>query len=157
MATYTFSPLRVRDAREMASWHYEGQYAFYDTDLFPLMLIAALRRVLAILGIEAYAVRGERGDLAGTFSFTRLGDSVEIGLAMRPDLTGRSLGLDFVRSGMEFARRRYAPRTFTLDVACFNQRAITVYTRAGFSPVRTFQRRTKQGLVQFQEMTCPAS
>jgi len=156
-ARYTFAPLRMRDARAMASWRYDGEYAFYDTDLFPLIFIAALRRVLSALGIEAFAVRDDDGKLVGTFSFTREGDSVEIGLAMRPDLTGRGLGLGFVRSGMAFARQRYAPRTFTLDVATFNQRAITVYTRAGFMPLHTFQRRTKQGSVEFLEMTCPAS
>src|SRR5262249_39021124 len=101
--------------------------------------------------------RGEDGALVGTFSFTRLSNSVEIGLAMRPDMTGRGLGLGFVRSGMDFALRRYAPGTLTLDVATFNRRAITVYTHAGFSPLRTFQRRTRQGTLEFLEMMCAAS
>jgi ribosomal-protein-alanine N-acetyltransferase len=157
MVRYTFTPLRLRDARAIASWHYEGQYAFYDTGLFPVVLVVPLRPLFAALGVEVYAVRDERDELAGTFSYLRHGDSVEIGLAMRPDLTGRGLGLDFVRAGMDFAKQRFAPRAFTLDVAIFNRRAMLVYTRAGFSPVRTFQRRTQGGMVEFMEMACPAS
>jgi ribosomal-protein-alanine N-acetyltransferase len=157
MAQYTFIPLRLRDARAMASWRYEGEYAFYNTGLFPLLLVVPLRRLLASMGVEVYAVCDKSKDVVGTFSFTRQGDSVEIGLAMRPDFTGRGLGLDFVRAGMDFARQRFAPRTFTLDVATFNRRAITVYTRAGFLPVSTFKRRMRQGIVEFLQMTCPGS
>ncbi|HEV8190680.1 MAG TPA: GNAT family protein [Ktedonobacterales bacterium] len=157
MAHYTFTPLRLRDACAMASWRYDGEYAFYNTGLFPLLLVVPLRRLLVGLGVEVYAVRDESKEVIGTFSYTRQGDAVEIGLAMRPDLTGRGLGLDFVRAGMDFARQRFAPHTFTLDVATFNRRAIAVYTRAGFAPVSTFKRRTRQGTVEFLQMMCPAS
>jgi len=70
----------------------------------------------------------------GIFSLTRRGDDVEIGVGLRPDLTGRGLGLPFVRAGLELARRRCHPQTFSLYVATFNRRAITVYERAGFIP-----------------------
>lgn len=157
MARYIFTPLRLRDARVMASWRYEGEYAFYNTGIFPLLFVVPLRWMLARMGVEVYAVRDDDSDVIGTFSYMRQGDSVEIGLAMRPDLTGRGLGLEFVRAGMDFAMRRFAPRVFTLDVATFNLRAITVYQRAGFTPVDTFKRTMRQGPVEFLAMTCPAS
>jgi len=157
MARYTFTPLRLGDARAMASWRYEGEYSFYNTGLFPLLLVVPLRWLLASMGVEVYAVRDESKEVAGTFSYTRQHDSVEIGLAMRPDLTGRGLGLDFVRAGMDFARERFAPRAFTLDVATFNLRAIKVYQRAGFVPVATFKRSMRQGPVEFLAMSCSAA
>jgi [ribosomal protein S18]-alanine N-acetyltransferase len=57
---------------------------------------------------------------------------------MRPDLTGRSLGAEFLRAGLRFARETYSPPAFRLTVAAFNLRAIRVYERAGFETVETF-------------------
>jgi ribosomal-protein-alanine N-acetyltransferase len=57
---------------------------------------------------------------------------------MRPDLTGRGLGEDFVRAGLRFARETYSPPAFRLTVASFNRRAIRVYQSAGFEAVETF-------------------
>ena len=80
-------------------------------------------------------------------------DTVEIGLGLRPDLTGQGLGLQFFLEGVAFARDRFPGRRVTLNVAAFNERAITVYERAGFrrtgGHVRTFDR---WGEVPFIEM-----
>lgn len=39
----------------------------------------------------------------------------------------------FLLASLEFARRRFSPDSFTLSVATFNERAILLYERAGFS------------------------
>ena len=64
--------------------------------------------------------------------------ALDVGLGMRPDLTGRGLGEEFVHAGLRFARETYSPPAFRLTVATFNQRAIRVYERAGFETVETF-------------------
>jgi ribosomal-protein-alanine N-acetyltransferase len=51
---------------------------------------------------------------------------------------------------------RFRPRTFGLKVAAFNQRAIRVYERVGFTPVREFVQQTNGGDWAFLEMTRPA-
>ena len=51
-----------------------------------------------------------------------------------PGWTGHGLGRDFVEAGLKYARRRFVPERFTLSVASFNRRAITVYELAGLSP-----------------------
>ncbi len=75
------------------------------------------------------------------------------GFGLRPDLTGRGLGEQFVRTGLEFARTRYASRRIVLDVAAFNKRAIRVHRRVGFAEtgrhVETFDR---HGAVEFVDM-----
>jgi [ribosomal protein S18]-alanine N-acetyltransferase len=133
---YTIRPLRWREARAVSQWHYDGPYAVYDVNMLPAMALQALFR---LAGVTIYfAALDEAGQLAGFFSFVPRGDAVEVGLAMRPDLTGRGLGLEFLLEGLAFARRRFAPKQFVLDVATFNQRAMRVYERAGFRPVGTF-------------------
>lgn len=134
-ASFRFRPLGLRDALVASRWRYPGDYAMYDLALAPLLVAALLRGPLASLsGVSYYAVAHERDPLIGVFSLTQRGDDVEIGVGLRPDLNGRGLGLPYLLEGLEIARERYRPRTFSLHVATFNQRAITVYTRAGFVP-----------------------
>ena len=79
--------------------------------------------------------------------------SLDIGLGLRPDLTGKGLGLEFLLAGLEFGRRRFAPAGFRLAVATFNGRAIQVYERAGFRPTTVFTHHTNGGDHPFLLMT----
>ena len=127
---------------EMAAWRYEVPYDFYDGDQEP------------VLNPERYfAAVGDDGTLVGFYYFEEKIDALEIGLGLRPDLTGRKLGGEFLRQGLNFARRRFVARRIVLNVDAFNERAIRVYERAGFREtgrhVRTFAR---WGDVEFVEM-----
>ena len=126
----------------MESWRYEPPYDFYDGDVDP------------VLNPERfYEALDEEGLLVGNYYFEEKGDALEIGLGMRPDLTGRGLGLEFFRAGLDFAREQFRPESIILNVASFNERAIKVYERAGFREtgrhVRHFER---WGDVEFVEM-----
>jgi [ribosomal protein S18]-alanine N-acetyltransferase len=123
-------------------WRYDRPYDFYDGDEEP------------VKNPEHYfEARDEKDSLIGFYYFEQKGDALEYGLGMRPDLTGRRLGLEFVRAGLEFGRQRFTPERIILNVAAFNERARVVYERAGFtvtgSHVRTFPR---WGEVEFIEM-----
>jgi ribosomal-protein-alanine N-acetyltransferase len=104
---------------------------------------------------EAYwAVREDADELVGYFDFKPQGEgTLEIGLGLRPDLTGRGLGASFLLAGLEFARARFAPERFTLAVATFNERAITVYERAGFARGHVYMHWTNGAEWEFMEMT----
>jgi ribosomal-protein-alanine N-acetyltransferase len=158
-APYRFESLRWSDARAISRWHYDGVYAFYDQDILPMLSLALFRAPLRMLGLEAFVVFGNidrANERIGIFTFIQRGGVIEIGLAMRPDLTGRGLGQSFFEAGLDFARDRYAPTRFTLDVATFNVRARRVYERAGFHPLDTFTRRFKGKRCEFLAMSRPA-
>jgi [ribosomal protein S18]-alanine N-acetyltransferase len=125
--------MQPEDFAELATWRYEAPYDFYDGDVEP------------VLNPErVFAARSDDGDMIGFLYFEQKDDVLEYGLGLRPDLTGRGLGLDFFRAGLEFGRDRYRPALVRLYVAAFNARAIKVYERAGFREtgrhVRTFAR-----------------
>ena len=127
---------------ELATWRYEPPYDFYDGD-----------QEEPLNPERHFVVRDDDGESIGFYYFELNGDVLDYGLGLRPDLTGRALGLDFFRSGLEFGRERYRPRLIRLHVAAFNERAIKVYERAGFREVgrhvRTFER---WGEVEFVTM-----
>lgn len=154
--SFRFKSLRWSDMRAISRWHYDGIYAFYDPEALPMLTVVLFRWLFRLIGLEAFIVFDDAHERVGIFTFIQRETSVELGLAMRPDLTGRGLGLAFVEAGMSFARARYAPTRFTLDVATFNERARRVYERAGFKPAETFTRHTHSGLVEFLAMYRPA-
>jgi RimJ/RimL family protein N-acetyltransferase len=139
----TIEPASAETFAAMAAWRYEAPYDFYDDDREP------------VLNPERFfAALGEDGTLVGFFYFEeKSGGVLEIGLGLRPDLTGRGLGGEFLLRGLDFARTQFQPTQIVLNVAAFNERAIKVYERAGFHEsgrhMRTFAR---WGEVEFVEM-----
>ena len=151
---FSVVPMTEEQASAIATWRYEGMYAFYDWDADPEDLDELSDP--SKRGDRYHAVLDDEGSLVGFFEFTSEGPTVELGLGLRPDLTGRGLGLKFVSAGLQFARERYAPATFRLKVATFNHRAIRVYERAGFQRRRNFRHRTNNAEFDFVEMGRPA-
>lgn len=150
-AAFVVRPMTEVDALAVAGWRYPEQYAFYNADADPADLAELLDP--AEWGLRYFAVDGDDHQLAGFFVFKPAGEDVEIGLGLRPELTGDGLGGAFIEAGLQFAEQRFAARSFSLAVATFNTRAITVYCRAGFRVVQSYQHETNGGVHSFVRMT----
>ena len=150
MPDYFFELMTDDEAMEISRWHYEPPYDFYDavSDQDDLEELIDPRRRR-----DAYfSVRDESGDLVGFFQFEREGKTVDVGLGMRPDLTGKGFGAGYLLAGLEYARERFAPEIFTLSVTTFNERAIRVYERAGFERGHVYTHHTNGGDYLFLAM-----
>ena len=141
------------DAEEVISWRYPGEYSFYDME----------RDVEDMAELRASHVREakyfsalEDSELIGFFEFDVDGEVAELGLGLRPDLTGKGLGAAFLEAGLVFARQRFGPERFRLRVAEFNKRAIAVYERAGFVIDRRYVYDFYGTPYDFLEMSRPA-
>ncbi|HEV2457544.1 MAG TPA: GNAT family N-acetyltransferase [Ktedonobacterales bacterium] len=159
---FGFSEMSEADARAVAAWRYEGEYAVYNQHPGDGEAIAGVldRRS------PHYAARDEHGALVGFFAFGTSAEvedvgvpshygadqTITVGLGLRPDLTGQRLGLNFVNAGLDYARQAFHPRAFRLFVLRFNERAIRVYERAGFQRVRELHVRNVHGENTFLEM-----
>jgi RimJ/RimL family protein N-acetyltransferase len=138
----TIRPASGDTLAERAGWRYEPPYDFYDGDEDPVLNPERF--------FDAF---GEDDKLVGFYYLEEKGEKVEIGLGLRPDLTGRGLGGEFFRAGVELARSRYPSRPIMLNVAAFNERAIKVYQREGFREAGRHVRRFERwGDVEFMEM-----
>jgi ribosomal-protein-alanine N-acetyltransferase len=151
---YRFEPMSEQQARAVADWHYDPPYDFYNAAADSEDLAELLDPVQR--DGRYFSVLGDPGGLVGFFEFKQEGDVVVVGLGLRPDRTGRGLGLPFLLAGLKFARGRYAPARFRLMVATFNRRAIRVYEQAGFCQGETFAHRTNGGEHEFLRMERPA-
>ena len=131
---------------ERTAWRYPPPYDFYDDDGAPPNNPERF-----------YGAYDEDGGVIGFYFFAPRPEGIFYGLGLRPDLTGRGLGLEFVQAGIAFAEREFGPRRLVLDVAEFNERAIRVYERSGFRrtgrKLRSFER---WGDVPFVDMERPA-
>lgn len=155
MVAFHFTPMSRAGAEAILRWRYDPPYNTYNALEDDSAGFDAVAEMLDARSPHfAMCVTGARGweseDPAGFFAFgsscevgsepdaprephlRRADGSITIGLGLRPDLTGRGLGAPFVEAGLALARERYHPTAFRLFVYAWNQRAITVYERAGF-------------------------
>lgn len=137
----TILPLDRAAALDVARWRYPPPYDVYNigsdpADLALFLAHAAdyyqIRAGAALIGFCCY---GEEAQVPG-------GDysppALDLGLGVRPDLTGRGQGRRYFDAVTSFAERQFEPPALRLTVASFNQRAIRLYSRAGFCEIGRF-------------------
>ncbi|MED0970175.1 GNAT family protein [Bacillus paramycoides] len=148
---YVFTVMTQKEAEEIAhNWHYEGEYSFYNMEADQEDLAEFLNGEMR--GNHTFSVK-ENDTTIGFFSFCKINNrTVDMGLGMRPDITGNGLGLKFVNAGLDFSKEKYGCNYIALSVATFNERAIKVYKRAGFEAVGTFIQKTNGGCFEFLKM-----
>lgn len=148
---YKFSILTQEQAENIAfDWHYDGEYSFYDMEADKDDLDEFLNPEER--GNSTFAVTKEN-ELVAFLSISEVTDRIfDIGLGMRPDLTGKGNGTEFLRAGINFIQSEFKPEKITLSVATFNQRAIKLYRKVGFKDVETFMQDTNGSTFEFLKM-----
>jgi len=146
MPDYVIEQMDRESARAILSWDYPPPYDVYN----PPRTKSVLESLITPRH-QYYAIKDARGELAGHCCFgahARVpggdysAEALDIGLGMRPDLTGQGRGGAFFAAILDFARGRFNFDQFRVTVAAFNRRAQRVYARAGFSEVQSFRKET---------------
>ena len=149
--------LTKSDGRDVLGWHYSGPYAAYDipADSHEEALEAFLDpanayHVMVDASGEVWAVccfgpdaRVPGGDYQE--------QALDIGLGLRPDLTGLGLGSACVRTAVAHARGVPGARLLRVTIAAWNKRAQKVWERAGFRQAYRFVRSVGEP-VEFVQM-----
>ncbi|MCT2534857.1 GNAT family N-acetyltransferase [Aquibacillus koreensis] len=148
---YEFTIMTQEQAENIAfNWHYEGEYSFYDMEADQEDLVEFLNPEER--GNSTFAVTKEKA-LVAFISISKVADrTCEIGLGMRPDLTGKGYGAEFLSAGINFIQTDFKSKKITLSVATFNQRAIHLYRKVGFKDVETFMQDTNGSTYEFLRM-----
>lgn len=153
-------PMNQANASEIGGWTYEPPYDFYNMD-------GTEESVNELLNGSYWAVHSTDGPLIGfhcvgesaqvpaghQFGIYPIGNKgvVDLGIGMRPNLTGQGLGTQFFACVLQEVTHRYPTADIRLTVATFNQRAIKLYHRFAFHYEAQFER---EGVV-FQTMKRP--
>ncbi len=143
-----FKPLDEAAAREMMQWRYPAPYNIYDLAVSQQEDEATVRFLLDPTN-GYYRIDNDQSEMIGFCCFGRDaqvpgGDyarsALDIGLGVRPDLTGHGRGSSFADEVIEFGKQTYKPERLRVTIAGFNRRAQRVWEKAGFKKVQTFTR-----------------
>jgi GNAT superfamily N-acetyltransferase len=142
----SFRPMDEDGALTLIGWRYEAPYDIYQLDPSPIelptfvsFLVDPANRYYRIDSqrgeLEAFCCVGDDAQVAGgDYS----ADALDLGLGVRPDLTGRGLGAGYAQALAGFASRRFAPSLLRVTIAGFNLRAQRVWEKIGFVQVQEF-------------------
>ena len=156
----TFKPMTNEAARAILGWRYGEPYELYNAD--PANLIDDLA-ALTDPAYRYFSIHGEDDDLIAFCCFgedaqVRGGDyaapALDVGVGLRPDLTGRGEGVGLIRAVLAWGQRAFGPAAFRCTVAAFNKRAQKACRKAGFRKSATFRRPSDKQ--EFVILTRPA-
>ena len=140
----TFAPITEDVVRAVASWIYEPPYDIYNLGAAPIgyLLTSFMDPANAY-----HAITDERGELIAFCCFgpdARVsgGDyaapALNVGIGLRPDLTGQGLGPSVIGAALDYADAILRPTLFRTTIAAFNRRSIRAFEKVGFWEVSRF-------------------
>jgi RimJ/RimL family protein N-acetyltransferase len=129
-------------AQAVQRWRYEPPYDFYNSDessaVTKELTSGEYMALEDDLGVAAFFCTGASARVPA-YRYLEDAQVVDVGLGMRPDLTGRGMGRAFGADLLD-ALRHLRPDAvhIRLTVAQFNVRAIRVYQPLGFEECGQF-------------------
>lgn len=136
-------PVAAEDIPEIVGWKYDPPYDAYNyegevQDAIEYMTKPEVGgRVMVADGeIQAFFTVGADARIPGG-DYSQ--DATDIGLAVRPELTGAGRGLAFVQAVLDYVRDLEPDTLKRVTIASINRRARTVWERAGFEQTDDFE------------------
>lgn len=141
-----YRPADETSAREFLSWRYEPPYDIYN---YPPEQMETFLQYSIDPENNVYAMFAPDGELIGSCSYGRDAqvpggdyseEALDIGLMVKPELTGQGLGAAFAKEVIRNGVSKYAPKKLRVTIAAFNHRAMRVWEKNGFRQTQTFKR-----------------
>jgi len=142
---FTFHLIDESSARAILNWRYEPPYDFYNN-----LEEDSLQHLLHPQN-NFYKIVDENSELVGYCSFGQDGqvtdgdyhhEALDVGMGVRPDLTGRGEGVEYANAVLKFAESLLKPKAFRVTIAAFNKRALQVWQKLEFEHQQSFERKS---------------
>jgi GNAT superfamily N-acetyltransferase len=135
-------PVADADIREFVTWRYDPPYDVYD------ITMDAAEAVGYFLGEDIHCHAFIGGDeVVGYCTFGHDAqvpggdynvDALDIGLGVKPSRTGSGDGHRYIAAAIALATETFEPRQLRVTIAAGNERALRVWSNAGFTEVSRF-------------------
>lgn len=149
MNDLTFAPVSLEQARQLVCWQYEPPYEMYNIvkDCGDTADMHRNANYFLQPDVQCHAITAVADELIGFCTFGRdaqvpggdyAAPALDIGLGVRPDLTGQGHGTGIVTAVITFAIDTFAPPSLRVTIAETNTRAQRVWEKNGFVPLSRF-------------------
>ncbi|PAV29686.1 GNAT family N-acetyltransferase [Virgibacillus profundi] len=145
-------------AMEILSWQYTKPYDFYNNEL-------TSEAIKEMLEESYYAIVDCNDELIGFFCIGKsaqvpvgnqygayVEDFVDVGLGMNPVFTGKGNGFRFFSYILRAIQESFPAKDIRLTVATFNERAIHLYEKLGFSKEVKFHTDTAEFITMVKQV-----
>ena len=141
-----YLPADEKTAREFLHWQYEPPYDIYNfppehMDKLIQYNIDPANNVYGLFdgedGLVGYCSYGKDAQVPGG-DYSE--EALDIGLMIKPELTGQGMGSVFASEVIQNGIDKYAPEKLRVTIAAFNKRAMRVWEKNGFQQSHEFSR-----------------
>ena len=152
MSKYQFNRFTRQAIREIYLWRYPPPYDVYNWTDVPAEEIDPEDFDYYLASDSTFfEIRDSKGSLLGFCSFGPDGQvpggdysaqALDIGIGLRPDLTGIGLGSDLLPHLIQLGEERFQSSRFRVTIAAFNTRSQRLAQKYGFAEVSRFEHPT---------------
>ena len=140
----TFKPITEKDVRQVFTWKYEAPYDLYNLPLETIeeelgYFLDPQNNFFALFCAEELAAFCSFGSDARVPGGDYSEEALDIGMGVKPDLTGQGNGAEFAGAVLHFALNTLRPEKLRVTIAKFNQRARRVWEKQGFEQTQSFK------------------
>jgi len=153
----SYYPAEKKHARVFVNWQYKPPYDVYNC---PPEEVGDAVHYNIDPANNVYAMLDQNEELVGYCSYGRDAqvpggdyseEALDIGMMIKPELTGQGLGAAFAEEVIRNGVGKYNSKKLRVTIAAFNKRAMRVWEKNGFQQTQFFTR--ANGEMNFVIMT----
>lgn len=150
------SPMIFEDAMKVSYWKYEEPYSMYSLNV-------SFDNLKILMCGDYYSVKNTENILVGYYC---IGNSarvhigkvssiynnesfMDLSLGLKPDLIGKGLGYEFVKSILFMLKCDFPKKKIRCTIDSFNKSAIKICNKLGFRETDRFSKFTGKGKIEY--------
>lgn len=136
-------------AKEVTTWKYEGDYEIYNLPSWDEVLKKQISLCREEKRKNFIGYVNEENNLVGFINLVDEGDSVFLGIGVKPKYCGFGIGKQIIKMALDECKKRYKNKPIILEVRSWNKRAINCYESQGFKVINIKKQETYVGFGEF--------